>query len=163
MLSVYFSAPLDVFQSTLQYIPPWGCYSKLERASCTYTGESQYQAIQYVRAHTQPGEPIFVGNQRHDIVFVNDVGFYFLADRPSATRYSELHPGVATTLQVQEEISGELESKNVNVLVLVDIPNSNEPNDSAISSGVHYLDEYIRSQYALSAQYGEYQIWERRQ
>ncbi len=161
MVAVYFTAPLDPISSALDNMPPWGCYSHLKRASCAYTGENQQRAVDFVRSYTSNNDPIFVGNQRHDYVFVNDVGFYFLADRPSATRYSELHPGVATTLPVQKEIAGELESKNVNVLVLVDIPNSGEPNASVISSGVHYLDEYIRSKYTLVAQYGEYQIWER--
>jgi hypothetical protein len=159
MFAVYFTAPLDVFQSTLENTPPWDCYSTIERASCAYTGENQHRAFEYVRTHTQEGEAIFVGNTRHDIVFVNDVGFYFLAGRPSATRYSELHPGVATTLQVQQEIAGELESKNVNILVLVDIGNSGEPNASAVSSGIHYLDDFIRSKYTRVRLYGEYQVW----
>jgi hypothetical protein len=76
-----------------------------------------------------------VGNQRHDILFVNDAGFYYLAARPSATRYSELHPGVANTLPVQQEIAGELEAKQVKYLVLVDIWLSNEPNGSSKSTG----------------------------
>ncbi len=161
MVAVYFTAPLDVLHSTLKNTPPWDCYSRLARASCAYTGENQQKAVVYIRRNTQEGEPIFVGNLRHDYVFVNDVGFYFLADRPSATRYSELHPGVATTLQVQKEIAGEIDSKNVRMLVLVDIPNSNEPNESALSSGVHYLDDFIRSEFILDEIYGEYQIWKR--
>jgi hypothetical protein len=116
--------------------------------------------VDYIE-RTQPDDPIFVGNQRHDMVFVNDVGFYYLAGRPSATRYSELHPGVATTRPVQEEIMRELESQQVQLLVLVDIWLSQEPNSSALSSGVTDLDRYIRSHYRKNAQFGEFQIWQR--
>jgi hypothetical protein len=119
--------------------------------------------VLYIQAYTKANEPIFVGNRRHDILFVNDVGFYYLAGRPSATRYSELHPGVANTLPVQQEIANELDTKQVNLLVLVDIWLSNEPNGSSKSTGVVYLDNYIREHYFLIAGFGEYQVWKRRQ
>jgi hypothetical protein len=161
MILAYVAAPLRSVLSTLTQFPPWVCYSRLERASCVYTGENREWAVEYIRAHTRPGEPIFVGNQRHDRVFINEVGVYFLADRPSVTRYSELHPGIVTTLSVQKEIAGELDAKGVSLLVLVDIRNSNEPNDSAVSGGVYYLDNFIRSRYILAAEFGEYEIWSR--
>ena len=61
--------------------------------------------------HQSPdGEPLFAGLLRHDNVFANDVSIYFLADRPIATRYHELHPGVTTTQAVQEEMVAELQA-----------------------------------------------------
>jgi hypothetical protein len=160
--SVYILAPLNAVLGTMDDYP-WGkCRSQLARASCTPTNGNEEKAVLYIQAHTQENEPIFVGNQRHDILFVNDVGFYYLAARPSATRYSELHPGVANTLPIQQEIAGELEAKQVKYLVLVDIWLSNEPNGSSKSTGVVFLDNYIRKNYTRVAQFGEYQIWERR-
>ena len=157
----YFLSIYSVFSRNLVNFSPSGCYSRLERASCVFMGENQQHAVVYVQTHTQPGEAIYVGNQRHDYIFVSDVGFYFLAERRSATRYSELHPGVVDTLPVQEEIAGELESGKVALLVLVDIGRSNEPNQSSISSGVTFLDNYIRANYRRAATFGEYQVWER--
>jgi len=46
---------------------------------------------------------------------------------------------------------------------LVNIWLSNEPNGSSKSTGVVYLDKYIRDHYFKIAEYGEYQIWKRRQ
>ena len=53
--------------------------------------------------------PLYAGLPRHDNVFANDVSIYFLAGRPIATRYHELHPGVTTTQAVQEEMVAELD------------------------------------------------------
>jgi hypothetical protein len=160
--AVYCTAPLDSLFRTLNHFPPWNCYSRLARASCAALSENQQQAVETVWRYTRAADPIYVGNTRHDDIFVSDVGFYFLAGRPSATRYGELHPGVANTLPVQLEMIQELESRQVPILVLMDIPKSNEPNASAQSSGVHDLDRYIRVNYAVVAQYGEYTVWQRR-
>jgi hypothetical protein len=159
LFAAYFTAPINTVFTTLDDFAPWGCFSQIHRASCVYLSSNQQQAVRYVQTHTQENQPIYVGNQRHDIVFINDVGFYFLSARASATRYSELHPGVATTLPVQKQIAAEIDRKNVDTLVLVDIPNSGEPNASSVSSGIHYLDDYIRSRYFVAATFGEYQIW----
>jgi 4-amino-4-deoxy-L-arabinose transferase-like glycosyltransferase len=159
--SVYLLAPFNAVLGNLDDYPLEKCRTQLVRASCTVVNPNEEKTVLYIQAHTQPNEPIFVGNQRHDILFVNDVGFYFLAARPSATRYSELHPGVANTLPVQQEIANELETKQVHLLVLVNIWLSNEPNGSSKSTGVRYLDDYIHGHYFLIASYGEYQVWER--
>lgn len=160
--SVYVLAPLNAVLGMMNDYPWEKCRSSLPRASCVGTSENEANAVRYIQAYTKANEPIFVGNQRHDIVSMNDAGFYYLAARPSATRYSELHPGVANTLPVQQEIANELDTKKVNMLVLVNIGLSNEPNGSAKSTGVKYLDDYIREHYFLLAEFGEYQIWEGR-
>jgi hypothetical protein len=41
----------------------------------------------------------------------------------------------------------------------VNIPESREFNASAVSSGVHFLDDFIRSAYAPTVKYGSYEIW----
>jgi len=154
----YFRLSIRSLATTLESLPPWGCYSHLEKASCVWIDPDQEQAIEFIQAHTQANEPIFVGNQRHDRIFVSDVGFYYLADRPSATRYHELHPGVATTLPVQTEIAHELERKDVKWIVLVRIWDSTEPNGSALSSGVYYLDDFLHSHYTPVVDFGIYQL-----
>jgi len=160
--SVYFLAPFNAVLGTVDDYPWEKCRSQLARASCVPVNGNEEKAVRYIQTHTQENEPIFVGNQRHDILFVNDVGFYYLAARPSATRYSELHPGVANTLPIQQVIASELEANQVKNLVLVDIWLSTEPNGSSKSTGVEYLDNYIRKNYTRVAGFGEYQIWERR-
>jgi hypothetical protein len=142
---------------------PTGCYSSLPRAGCVPIGKDQEQAAEYLRSHAQPGEPVFVGMSRHDLIFANDLLIYFLADRPSATRYAELHPGLATTLPVQQAIAAELVAKDVRWAVLMKGFDAREPNASSISSGVTYLDDTIREQYQPEMTFGNYQVWRRRQ
>jgi hypothetical protein len=161
LVFLYILSPIEIFLSSTKNFSPLRCYSHLDRASCIYISRDQEQAVEYIRTHTLDGESIFVGNRRHDLISVNDIGFYFLSNRPSATKYHDLFPGVATTRSVQEVIVYDIESKNVNWIVLVNEPESEEPNASAVSSGVHFLDDFIRSKYVPVAEFGDYGIWKR--
>jgi hypothetical protein len=161
LTALYFPPALQEQLNTLDNNPPWRCYSDLPRASCVAVSSDQERAVAYIQAHTAPGEAIFVGNQKHSSIFVSDIGFYYLAERPSASRYHELYPSVATTLPVQQTIANELESKKVGWLVLAKIWDSTEPNDSALDSGVVYLDDYIRRNYTQTANFGMYRIMRR--
>jgi hypothetical protein len=113
-----------------------------------------------VRERTRPGERIFVGNDRHDRILVNDVLLYFLADRPSVTRYYNLHPGLATRADVQEEIVAALDRENVRVVVLWRAPLWDEPNASA-RPGAEALDAALRARFEPRETRGRYTLWER--
>ena len=149
--------PIQTTWSNVTSFPLSGCYSQIERANCIEVYEYAEQAVEYVRAHTKEGEPIFVGNQSHAATNYNDVGFYFLSNRPSATRYYMNLAGLTTTLPVQKTIVQEIESKNVNYIVLADFFPYPEP----ASSGVHFLDDFIRTNYVPVAEFYNYAIWER--
>ena len=146
---------------TLRYTPPWRTHAHLERASGVSLESDQEQAVEFVMSHTRADDAIFVGNRQHDLIYVNDVGFYFLAARRCASHYSELHPGVATSLPVQQEIAEALESAGVRWVVLVDRPAPAEPNASSVSSGVGWLDDRLRSRYEPAARFGAYRILRR--
>lgn len=140
---------------------PLGCYSTDPRAGCVPLGRDQAAVAEYIRSQTRPDEYVFIGNTRHDKLFVNDLMLYFLVDRPIPTRYAELHPGLATTLPVQQAIVDELFAHDVRWIVLAAGWESREPNASALSSGVTYLDDYIRRHYRLLTSFGTYQVWQR--
>jgi hypothetical protein len=125
---------------------------------------SSYQrAIALVERLTPPGVPIFVGNARHDRILNNDALFYFLANRPSATRYHELHPGLATTEAVQREILDEIEGRRVATVVIRTERHPPETgNSSSRSSGVTLLDRYLRANFEPVARFGDYEIRRRR-
>jgi hypothetical protein len=162
VIGIYWVYGFYTLEKTLNLYPPLDCYSQIERASCVpLSAPGEGSAIEYIRAHTSEYESIFVGNRRHDKIFINDIGFYFLTDRQNASRYTQLEPGVATTLSVQQEIVMEIESKKIVWVVLVNAIEPNEPNGSAISSGIYYLDDYIKSTYSLVAEFGDYQILKR--
>jgi hypothetical protein len=113
----------------------------------------------YLRSNTRPDEYVLIGNSRHDLLFVNDLLLYFLIDRRSPTKYAELHPGLATTLPVQQVIANDLAEKNVQWVVTMQSWDSREPNASSISSGVTFLDDYIREHYRPETTFGSYQVW----
>jgi hypothetical protein len=118
------------------------------------------QSIRCVRQLTN--RPIFVGSGRHDAVRVNDVLFYFLSQRPSATRWHQLNPGLTDTLSVQERIIADIEMQNVEVLVQWTHAESNEPNRSRWGTGEQTLDRFFHSHFALYKQFGRRQVWTRR-
>lgn len=157
----YTQFPLGRLLELTGRFSPSRCHSTVERAACVPIPADQQEAIKFIQSATADGEAIFVGNRQHDLLFVNDISFYFLANRPSATRYHELHPGLANTLPVQQEMVAELAAKEVRWLVTTEWSNPGEPNASAQSSGVHLLDEFIQANYVRTNQYGSYIIWQR--
>ncbi len=123
---------------------------------------ADYQnVLHYLDNHVAADGKIFVGNVYHDRILLNDVMIYYLSERGSATKYHELHPGIATTKKVQREIIEELQSKNVEYIVLVAMEEAAEPNESSKSSGVYLLDEFIRNNFSEVEVYGDYSIWDR--
>ena len=66
-----------------------------------------------IRELTSPGDPIFVAPYAPM--------FYFLTDRINPTRYDVLFPGAVSSVEVQREIIGDMESAGVKVVVIRDI------------------------------------------
>lgn len=117
-------------------------------------------AVRYIQQNVPNNEKIFVGNSRHDKIGVNNVMFYFLAERDSATRYQDMHPGVVTTSQTQLEMINEIKQNNVHYIVLFKgLENWAEPNKSSQSSGVTVLDDFIQSNYQPIKTFGNYTIY----
>jgi hypothetical protein len=155
----YVARPIEAWART---VDPALLPSLTRCGGCALVGEDERAALTLVRDLTAPDERIFVGTARHDLIQLNDVLFYFLVPRRSATRYHVLHPGVATTAPVQREIVDELNRWDVRVVVLWSgdaLPG--EANESSVSSGVTLLDDYLRSTYHQVAAFGPYSVWRR--
>lgn len=136
---------------------------ELRLARCVSVPDAATKAIQFIRANTASNEPIFVGTGRHDKIIANDVSFYFIADRPPATKWYHFDPGLQTTLQIQDIIIAEIEKSNTSFIILFTAgDNAAEPNQSAISSGVKALDDFISDKYAVVAEFPPYRILKRR-
>jgi len=119
-------------------------------------------AAQYIKSRVKPDENIFVGNYCHDRILINNVMFYNLVERNSATKYHELHPGLATTKPVQREIVAELKNKNVKYVVLNDIGRGcREPNKSSISSNAFDLDNFLDSEFSVVLKLDDYSVLKR--
>jgi hypothetical protein len=139
----------------------WHCIRSPQAAACPRIDSRQTETVDYIRKHYRPHEPVFVGNTRHDRIFVNDASLYFLLDRPIPVRWNEMHPGIVTTREVQQAIVRQLEEGRVDVVVLADMPEPGERNASAASSGVFVLDEYLRDNFRPVFSNARYRVLER--
>ena len=127
-----------------------------------WDAEALAQLIPAVHQLTSPGEAIFVANPRHDLVRVGNPLLYALLDRPNATRYDVMQPGVVTTEKVQREIVDALAGVRVIVRWLNPTACDPEPNGAGHSSGVEILDRYLAREFREHARYGDYAVLVRR-
>jgi len=61
---------------------------------------------------------LYVGSGRHDSIFVGNVAAYFIVPRRPATKWHELHPGIQTRADIQQEIISELSCSESLVVIL---------------------------------------------
>jgi hypothetical protein len=120
----------------------------------------------FVRQNVPPGEPIHVGLWRHDTVVVSDMRFHYLCDRPPATRYHELHPGVTDREDVQREMLADLEAKQVRCAILWRFGWPDELLDRIRDRRVEripqcgstLLDDYFRAEFEPVLEEGEFTL-----
>ena len=114
-----------------------------------------YRAACFIETHTRPGEPILVGAGRHDKLFVDQIGLYFITERMPGTHWYQFDPGLQTRADVQRAMIRDLTDHRVR-LVATDgrFDDMKEPNDSARSSHVHLLDRFIHERYRVVARFG---------
>jgi hypothetical protein len=136
---------------------------ELQRLRCFYTTEQYLPVIRYIQQRTADNEAIFVGDDRHDKTVADNILFYFLFKRAPVTKWYHFDPGVQTTMEIQSAMVHELQTRRPRYVVLSsEWDNFEEPNESARSSGVTVLDEYIRTNYHAVAAFGPISILQRR-
>ena len=152
-----FGVALRTMVPDLMAYPLWApCGKAPARATCVAVENDQTDAVAYIRGVTAPGERIFVGDDRHDRIFIGDSSFYYLADRLPATKYDEMHPGVVDQAATQSRIIQDIRS--VRYVVLWNAPDSTEPNASSVGTGVTLLDDYLRTHYEMVYAASNYRI-----
>jgi hypothetical protein len=120
-------------------------------------------ALRYVRSNSSSGDLLFVGLARHDKTILNDVSAYFLSGRMPATKWHQFDPGLQNSARIQTEIVRELQARQPRLVWLESSFDwIVEPNESAVSSGVTLLDDYLRSTYMPAATFGAIQILQRK-
>ena len=123
-----------------------------------------------LRERVPAEEPIHVGLGRHDAIVIGDPTFYFLADRPVATRYHELHPGVVDRSLVQQEIVESLERRGVRAIVVWNFGWTDAKLDAILAErrlvrpdiGALLLDRHLAERFERIARFGEYDLLWRR-
>lgn len=129
---------------------------------CFLPEDDRIEAIEFISEHTQPGQRIFVGTTKHDRIYTNDNLIYFAAQRLPATHWSHFDPDLQNRSDIQREMIQEFEKTTPPYMVLdAEFDNVHEPNDSALSSGVTLLDDYIRTHYRPVQRFGFFTIWQR--
>jgi len=150
---------LDIHRKTGTGIcsPPDG----LERMRCFPPAYNRVVAIRYIQQRTKENDYIYVGTGRHDKILVNDILFYFASKRLSATKWHQFDPGITNTKDIQSEIISDLCKHHPRYVILTSLwDNWHEGNASDYSSGVHLLDDFLRTNYRLVAVFGDLQIGE---
>jgi hypothetical protein len=139
------------------------CSAPLGRAGCVALDPAQREAVEFVRRHTRPGEPIFVGVARRFPIPQSDTSFYFLADRPPATRFHELLAGPATPVAIQEEMIARLSRPELRHVVLyAGFDDPRKPQAIGDGSGAPLVDAFVREAFRPAAQFGPYFVLEKR-
>ena len=136
--------------------------SPATRGLCFLPTGDDIQATTFIDAHTRPGDKLYVGLAKHDKVFANDNVLYFTAARLPATHWSHFDPDLQNRSDIQEQMIRDLELAKPPYIVLdSEFDQLHEPNDSALSSGVKLLDDYIGNNYRHVQTFGSLSIWQR--
>lgn len=131
------------------------------RLGCAEVSTDLQDLVLFLKKSTNEDDAIYVGVENHDRFIANDVIIYFLTDRPYATKYHELHPGVTNTLAIQNDIIQDIENASVSTMVLA--PRYwNEPNATRVDANIDCLDNYIREKYKFTQKFGKYEVWTRK-
>ena len=102
----------------------------------------------YLVHHGASGRRVYVGLGRHDKIFAANLALAFAVATVPSTRWHDLHPGVQTRADVQAEMVRELSGAALAYVVLDNQwDGAAEPNDSALSSGVTVLDDYLAAHF----------------
>lgn len=132
---------------------------ELKRMACLPVDRATADTVRYISIHTLPADRIFVGLPRHDQIVLNDIAFYFAAGRLPSTKWYHYDPGIQTSAPIQREMVSELERAPPKLIVIENtFQGIREPNESARSSGVTILDEYVKRAFRPVAKFDRYQL-----
>jgi hypothetical protein len=120
-------------------------------------------AWNFLEDNTSPTDTILSALHRHDKIFINDIAIYFMTQRRPATKWHQFDPGVQNTERIQRLMISDLAVSRPKFILRDATWNKmDEPNDSARSTGVVLLDDYIKSNYEVRQRFGLIEIWGQR-
>ena len=98
----------------------------------------------YLLEHGGSGQRVYMGLGRHDRMFAANLTLNFAAEVVAPTRWHDLHPGVQTRGDMQAEMIAELRPGHWPMWCsTAEWDDRSEPNESARSSGVTVLDDWL--------------------
>jgi hypothetical protein len=115
--------------------------------------------IAIVHRRVAPGQPIFVGDRRFDVVRVGDPLLYLTLDRPNPTRYDVMQPGVVTSAPVQREIIAALRRSRTRLVIRWLDPTAEPPRPGPPGAhGSQLLDRWLARHFRTSTTVGDYRV-----
>lgn len=173
-LAVFHAAALFT-RPALDLALPLRAWSRIEtlglpHAAGVQVSPRERETYATIRAFTDervaPDEPVYLGVARHDAIVINNPRFLWLLDRPCATRYHELHPGVTDREDVQREMIADLERKRVRCAIIWRFGWSTQMLDRIAAErqaaipecGATLLDEYLAREFDTVLEVGEYAV-----
>jgi hypothetical protein len=122
--------------------------SELPRLRCVRLDPAREAMARWLLEHGARNQRVYFGTGRHDKLLVGDTSLPFAAETVSPTRWHDLHPGIQTTREVQAEMVAELQAAPPRFVVIDRVwDDAEEPNESARSSGVTLLDDWLALHY----------------
>ena len=119
------------------------------RLRCLQLEPDMSAVAAYLLQHGASGQRVYVGLGRHDKIFAANLALTFAAAVIAPTRWHDLHPGIQTRADVQAQMIRELSAQPLAYVVLDrKWDDVSEPNESARSSGVTALDDYLVAHFA---------------
>ena len=115
------------------------------------------EVIRQIDTLTPNGGPIWVGNQRNDLVTFNDTTLYFLSDRHPGTVYYEALPGLTNTESGERTIACQLARAGV-ALAVLGPTSAGEPWNLSSVAGSPFLDQWLAARTIARSQIGPYQL-----
>lgn len=153
MISPNRQPPAAALRSWCQFPTP------ITKGMCFLLDSDHIRTVEYLDAHTTPADTLYVGLAHHDRIYINDLATYFAAQRLPATKWAHFDPFLQNRVDIQREMIADLERNKPPFVVLdSEFENVSEPNGSAVSTGVHLLDDYIAAKYVPVERYGELTI-----
>ena len=132
------------------------------RGLCFLPSDDEIQTIQFIDVHTSPDQKFFVAVSKNDKIFANDMLIYFASQRLPATTWAEFDADLQNQTAIQKQMIQDLEHSRPPYIVLdSEFEKTQEPNDSALSSGVTLLDDYISNNYRPIQTFGVFAIRKR--
>jgi hypothetical protein len=130
---------------------------------CYVIDDDHIQTVEFLEAHTRPGDRLYVGLPQHDRILINDNLTYFATQRLPATKWSHFDPFLQNSAPIQREMIGDLQRNKPPYVVLdSEFDALHEPNGSSVHTGVHLLDNYIAQHYEWVKTFGEMTVLQRR-
>lgn len=121
--------------------------------------EEQKQVLDYLKSRVKPQDYIYMGVGNHDKFIISDVLSYFLINAKTPTQYTELHPGITNTLNVQNEIKSQLLKTRAKYIILYN-DYYEEDNKTKEDARLDILDNYIKKNYTIVLENPVYTILE---